>query len=107
MITETELIFVVADGSTPSLWIRAEQKVEFLKANGQAVELLSILVNAGIQVPTELTRSVREAEEAHICEVHQIPMVRVEGKRGPFWSCHQRNADGRFCNLGPTFRPEN
>ena len=28
------------------------------------------------------------------CAVHLLPMVRVEGKHGPFWSCHQRNADG-------------
>jgi hypothetical protein len=36
-----------------------------------------------------------------ICEMHQIPMVRMKGKHGPFWSCHQRNDDGSFC----TYRP--
>jgi hypothetical protein len=39
--------------------------------------------------------------EPPVCEVHQIPMVRVEGRRGAFWSCHQRNEDGSFCSYKP------
>ncbi len=41
------------------------------------------------------------SEPTPICQTHQVPMVRVEGKRGPFWSCHERNADGSFCNYRP------
>ena len=36
-----------------------------------------------------------------ICEVHQIPMVRMHGRRGAFWSCHQRNPDRSFCSYRP------
>src|SRR5688572_8983493 len=42
-----------------------------------------------------------DAEEAPICAVHQLPMVRVQGRRGPFWSCHERNPDGSFCSYKP------
>lgn len=36
--------------------------------------------------------------EPPICGVHEIPMVRVEGKNGPFFSCHERDEQGRFCS---------
>jgi enoyl reductase-like protein len=42
-----------------------------------------------------------EAEQAApICEVHQVPMVLVQGKKGPFWSCHERVGDG-WCKYRP------
>ncbi len=41
------------------------------------------------------------ADAAPICAVHQKAMVRVQGKRGPFWSCHERTADGAFCSYRP------
>ncbi len=43
------------------------------------------------------------AEEAPPqCAMHHIAMVLVNGKRGPFWSCHQKNFDGTWC----AYRPE-
>ena len=39
--------------------------------------------------------------EPPTCGVHDIPMVRVEGKNGPFWSCHERDDQGRFCSYRP------
>ncbi len=39
--------------------------------------------------------------EPPICGVHDIPMVRVAGKNGPFWSCHERDDQGRFCSYRP------
>ena len=39
--------------------------------------------------------------EPPICGVHDIPMVRVEGKRGAVWSCHERDEQGRFCSYRP------
>ena len=35
------------------------------------------------------------------CAVHQLPMARMQGKHGPFWSCHQRMADGSYCSYKP------
>lgn len=42
-----------------------------------------------------------DAGEPPVCPYHQKPMVLVQGKRSPFWSCHERNADGRFCSYRP------
>ena len=39
--------------------------------------------------------------EPPVCGVHDVPMVRVAGRRGPFWSCHQRNEDGSWCSFRP------
>ena len=36
-----------------------------------------------------------------ICANHHLPMVSVSGQRGPFWSCHERTDDGRFCSYRP------
>lgn len=35
------------------------------------------------------------------CAVHKVPMSRQTGKYGEFWSCHQKNADGSFCDYRP------
>ena len=40
-------------------------------------------------------------EPAPECGVHHTPMVRVQGRRGAFWSCHQRMPDGSFCSYRP------
>jgi len=40
-------------------------------------------------------------EEVPICVVHNVPMARVKGRYGYFWSCHERNADGSFCSYKP------
>lgn len=42
-----------------------------------------------------------ELEEAPICAVDQEPVVKVNGKKGDFWSCHEKNPDGSWC----TYRP--
>ena len=36
-----------------------------------------------------------------ICEIHQIPMVRMKGPHGPWWSCHQKDEDGNWCAYQP------
>ncbi len=46
----------------------------------------------------------RQQEETPVCQVHDLPMVKVMGKRGEFWSCHQKNADGSWCSYRPNSR---
>jgi len=36
---------------------------------------------------------VRPHPSAPRYEMHSTPMTHVQGKHGPFWSCHQRNLD--------------
>ena len=43
----------------------------------------------------------QQEEETPICAIHHVPMARVKGKYGYFWSCHERNADGSFCSYKP------
>src|SRR5215217_8270539 len=47
-------------------------------------------------------QSPSEPDAPPICAVHNLPMVRVQGKKGPFWSCHQKMADGvTWCSYKP------
>ena len=32
-----------------------------------------------------------------ICAIHQVPMVHMQGRKGPFWSCHAKDDDGNWC----------
>ena len=34
----------------------------------------------------------------------RVPMVKVNGRRGPFWSCHEKNSDGSWCSYRPKER---
>src|SRR5438045_3168993 len=43
----------------------------------------------------------QEADEAPICAVHQVPMARMHGRKGPFWSCHEKLPDGGWCRYKP------
>jgi hypothetical protein len=47
--------------------------------------------------------SVRSSDDAEppICAVHNLPMVKVQGKKGAFWSCHQKNEDQTWCTYKP------
>jgi hypothetical protein len=49
-------------------------------------------------------RSLPDDQEPPICAVHGLPMVKVQGKRGTFWSCHQKNEDGSWCSFKPLVR---
>lgn len=40
-------------------------------------------------------------EEAPVCAFHRIPMVHMNGRKGPFWSCHEKNSDGSWCSYRP------
>jgi hypothetical protein len=50
---------------------------------------------------TQQADAADAGEDVPECAVHHVPMTRVQGKYGPFWSCHERNEDGSFC----TYRP--
>jgi len=47
-----------------------------------------------------LTEPVDEAPPQ--CGVHHISMVLVHGRKGPFWSCHEKQFDGSWCNYRAT-----
>src|SRR6266487_1863194 len=47
-------------------------------------------------------QSALQQPQAPLCGVHSTPMTQVQGKHGPFWSCHQRHPDGSWCTYRPT-----
>lgn len=49
------------------------------------------------KIATALAVPDADAQEPPTCPVHQTAMVRVQGRKGPFWSCHQRLPDGSWC----------
>ncbi len=51
--------------------------------------------------PSTSAQSTSEAEEAPVCQIHQVPMTQVNGKKGAFWSCHEKNSDGSWCSYRP------
>ena len=50
------------------------------------------------EAPHQDRASDQGDDEPPICAVHQVPMVRVQGRKGPFWSCHEKNEDGSWCS---------
>ena len=36
------------------------------------------------------------------CAIHKVSMVRMNGKRGAFWSCHEKLEDGSWCPYKPS-----
>jgi hypothetical protein len=44
---------------------------------------------------------VGASDGAPICALHDLPMVLMHGRRGDFWSCHEKNSDGSWCSYKP------
>jgi hypothetical protein len=38
-----------------------------------------------------------DTQQPPTCAIHNQPMVSVNGKKGPFWSCHEKLSDGSWC----------
>ena len=74
---------------------------QLLKLPGKPFQTLA---NDVADRDAESPRSSDNGDEAPICAVHDLPMVKVQGKRGEFWSCHQRNEDGGWCDYRPDRR---
>jgi hypothetical protein len=81
---------------------------------GQLLRLPGKPFESLVQAETEQTAQVAKLEVGHepkqpaqleleppVCGVHQVPMVRVNGRKGPFWSCHEKMADGGWCSYRP------
>jgi hypothetical protein len=50
--------------------------------------------NSDILAPAERT-------DAPLCGNHQTPMVWQKGRKGYFWSCHEKMTDGGWCSYRP------
>ena len=58
------------------------------------------------ELPSTLKQTALPAVEtqpqAPLCGIHSTPMTQVQGKHGPFWSCHQKNPDRSWCTYRPS-----
>jgi hypothetical protein len=52
-------------------------------------------------IPVVEQPELSEQPEEPICGVHQLPMKLMQGKRGAFYSCHEKMPDGSWCNYRP------
>lgn len=59
--------------------------------------------------PAESPASPTPAEQPPgappLCAIHQVGMIWQRGRRGFFWSCHERLPDGRWCPFKPIIPP--
>lgn len=81
---------LVTYGTKAQLWGDAMQN----KSNGHGHSNGQATI--GKRVDT--VEQARDLVAPH-CPVHQTPMRYRKGRYGDFWSCGQRKADGRWCNV--------
>jgi len=74
---------------------QAEQAISWVKAT-----YARMTSTAPEAKPAQLTADALTEQEP-TCQIHGVAMTGVNGRRGFFWSCHTKNADGTWC----TYRP--
>src|SRR5712691_10892503 len=52
---------------------------------------------AASQSQAKSTESVIDDDDPPMCGVHDVEMILVRGRKGPFWCCHEKNDDGSWC----------
>src|ERR671931_644082 len=52
---------------------------------------------SGQQTIYHEVRPVERTAAPPLCAIHNQPMVKMNGKRGEFWSCHEKLPDGSWC----------
>jgi hypothetical protein len=60
------------------------------------------LSNGDMDPLQQSARISSDSDTPPICAIHNLPMVKVQGKRGEFWSCHEKMADGSWCSYRPS-----
>ena len=83
------------DGRAPTVTLEGEE--------GEQLQQFVKWVRDGMLILTGKTPTVEqdEGQVVPMCAIHHVAMVWQRGRRGFFWSCHQKNADGSFCSYRP------
>jgi hypothetical protein len=54
------------------------------------------------RIASSAGETTAEGIEPPVCAIHEIPMVLVHGRKGDFWSCHEKMEDGKtWCSYRP------
>jgi hypothetical protein len=95
----------------PSVWTAVSAKLRSIRSSiaDQALTIpwlaptyATLLKDAkAVSVPATTLLQLQAVEEPPICAVHQVPLARVQGRTGPFWSCHEKMSTGQWCPYKP------
>lgn len=100
--------FIDAEGWPMSLTLTATSGLQAIDAGRTAVKRLKDLgmkPKASPEVKMSSMWKTAQGDQpeadAPICAIHNKPMTMVKGRKGFFWSCHERLPDGTFCPYKP------
>lgn len=98
--------FVDVDGWPMTLTLTAASGLAVIDAAAVAKKkLIAVGAKPKIFTPAPAAGAAaadQAGEAAPICAIHKTPMTKVNGKKGAFWSCHEKLEDGSFCPYRPT-----
>ena len=102
MATITYQVTLTSDG-TPAVSVTSDDPDAAREAIPWVAQTYATLLKDARAIPRPATTVVAQqaAEEPPTCAVHQLPMLRMSGRKGPFWSCHERLPDGTWCAYKP------
>src|SRR4051812_39875792 len=102
MATVTYQVTIATDGR-PAVSVSSDDAAAARDAIPWLAQTYATLLKDTKAVPMPATTLVKqqETEEPPICAVHQVSMIRVQGRKGPFWSCHEKLANGDWCKFKP------
>src|SRR5450759_4457684 len=94
----------LSTGGQVAVTVTAEDPAEMKTGLAWAELAYKHLVDNQEQKDDQTEVQEQSEEEAPICAVHHVAMVKQRGKYGAFWSCRERNEDGSFCSYKPEGR---
>ena len=101
-MAQTSYEVTLSSNGRYSVTVKSDEPEAVEEALGWAREIHVQLARARRIADGE--KSDEEDGEVPVCQVHNVPMVRQQGRHGTFWSCHQKNPDGSFCSYRPANR---
>jgi len=89
-----------ADGK-PKVSVSSKDPDAAAQAIAWVKQTYARMTTGSVAPEPEQTKADARTEQAPTCRVHDVLMVGVTGRRGFFWSCHTKNADGTWCSYRP------
>ena len=102
MASITYQIMITSDGK-PAVTVTSDDPQATRDAIPWLAQTYATLLKDVKAVPQPGTTiaQAQQEEEPHFCTIHQVPMARVQGRKGPFWSCHEKLPDGAWYSFKP------
>ncbi len=94
----------IGTGGKPTVSVTSDDPQAARDAIPWLAQIYATLLKDAKAVPTPattLTMPEAAAQEPPVCQIHGTPMVRMTGRKGPFWSCHEKMPDGAWCRSKP------